>query len=451
MKQVYKAPAPVKPVVKAPSAAKPQRSSQPRSRVRAAGRPKATRRSGVRSVASSLPAPKPTLSRHISSIAETSPYWETLCEPESVHGARIPDVSFQESGTMTTEFRYSFTVGTPTSGTTATGFYLGGASSTRHTTLIPKNEAWGGANDSSTPGVMGCIVGSASNAADPFNDTLSGVSSVTPIQFPAYTAMRGITDQCRLVSMSVDVQCGAAPLNQSGFYIAGVLPSCYHNDDLTWNNESSDSLKTKYQSLVVPVADGGVRLRYQPTDLAAFDYTRLDLTHNDVDYAPESRDVAEFFVVVEGAAVGATFIATVVMNWEYLPLDNTLMVGIEPSTVDYATLEYALNSLAKIETASASSGHDAHEALASSSASSSSVLSVGASRSSPSGGVLVLHSKPVSRLVGRASAKGRRKRPQKPAYSVKSDSSSASTLDKMGSMLISLAEKVAPAILAAIL
>lgn len=411
------------------------------------------------------------------SSAELGPqsgYWQTLTDPEYVHGCKIPDITFTESGTMTTTQRFDLVQGgagtPPSSSGYCTGFYLGGSSndgsSGTNTWFIPSQGACNLGNSGSTEWACGATCGSLAITGAPFSKAATA-AGVSPLVFPGAETINSLASKVRLVSMSVEVTCGAAPLDQSGWYVCGVLPAQTHNSQNTWQNETNYTLRNEYQSQIFPIADGGVRMRYVPSDNSGISYCDWNAQVGDNTWLNDTRDVGEMFCLMDGAAYGSSFSVTIIRNWEYIPTDNSMMIGIGPSLVDYEAIEYAFNHVDSVVLADPLGKPSSIEnALHSASGSVHSLTKrhqpplrvpdpadptgqTFINRDPVSWAPVFLHEMAMSRCQGLANKKGSKRRTN-PTYNAK-PALNSSLLERVGDTVLSLATKFAPSLLAMLL
>lgn len=361
-------------------------------------------------------------------------YWKTLNAPESVHGVKVPDTSFQESGTYTTVQRFTQVV--PSSAYTC-GFFLGNAETTVVTPLIFSIEASNMGNDGGGLYAIGGMTGATAITTAPFSyaGTTAGIS---PIGMSTAATIADNARKMRLVSMSVETLNTAAPLNQSGVFYAAVLPGGTHNEDNKWSSESVATLSAAYDVQAIQASKGGVRMLYTPTDNTSFEYCDSQLTSTEGGYNFQAHDPCEFFLLASGLAENTVLMTTITMNWEFIPYTNALQMGVSPSYVDYMSMEYALNHVAEIEDVVEPSNIDVHQAL-------SGAGTVAVTRFPD--GLLAQHTTAISRLKG-GQLKGGNFTPG-PEY--KPIQQEKSLMERFGAVLVTVAEKVAPWLLSLIL
>lgn len=281
-------------------------------------------------------------------------YLATLLDPDDVAGVKIPDVNFQESGTM--HIRQVLRTKTNANGMACLLLGQGATviGAVCRSNIIPNNAQVHCSNVSAQQGVVGFVGGGSSGALlddnAPFNLTLTpgGLDPFTMGDAPGSTAVADaiklLGKNQRLVSASVKAEYAGAPLSATGFMVAGSVPGGYFTDVNPITNFSADMLANLPYSKSHAVSEGPLETIYAPTDLSCLDYS--DVTEDPTTgEAPTPPALGTLFAFIQDAPPNAAVQFTICYNLEFLPTPGSLMVGISPSPVDRDALDQALNHL----------------------------------------------------------------------------------------------------------
>jgi len=242
-------------------------------------------------------------------LKKKSPWYESLRDP--LHGAdvKIPDSTGVETGTLQCVQRVAIT--TNAAGTTAV----------RSACLLP-NYNGGEVNNY--------------NVSDPDLSTASDVvwasaqypfSSTSPLQ----TYAIGV----RVVSAALYLQSESSLSNNSGLMTCFCRP---YPEDLTTDGPISDYANL-YKSAVVPInANEPAMVRFYPVKVEGGQYDMFTnpLMGTGFIIAGQAGNPRwEMGIIVSGAPAGTQFLATFVVNYEFIPEKNAInILDASPSPVD---------------------------------------------------------------------------------------------------------------------
>lgn len=263
-------------------------------------------------------------------------YTETIKRPDEVHGVKVPDDNLQVSGTFSIR---QFTTVTPTAGNF--GVCLGSliASGSR-SSLSPDSEACSFGNSSSTTMTIGAIAGSSA-ATDAIFSAASGATGVSPLSLSAASAIQGYTAQLRLVSAKLTVFPIGNFNNNQGMFFGASLPRGIFAENLLsgLTNASIENLPNMTPQVI---SKGGMSVIYKPTDSKCFYYRDTNITNA----AAADYDIGSLVIIGVGLSTATPYCPIYVqidLNYEFLPLQGALLMGVSNGFVDREAFDEALN------------------------------------------------------------------------------------------------------------
>lgn len=278
-----------------------------------------------------------------------NPYYQTLKSPSHVVGVRIPDDGAVDTCTFSVVLRESITISSA-----GAGAIVFGATENNVMGLIPTSDAVdknGGAWSvpSSTPYVCGFKSGSLSSDTTGLF-AASGPNPIEQLTLPnwdsALAAIPSLMERVRLVSAGMSAISTAASTALSGTYVLasttrGVLRQFVPSVNSTLISQLPGAIQ-------VPLNEGkGVSATYNPTDSFSFNFCDLDgsaLTTNCPDYNLDLQDPGGFILGVVGATAGTTILVTLILNYEAIPLTQSLsFFNVSSAPQDPIALAEAVN------------------------------------------------------------------------------------------------------------
>lgn len=294
-----------------------------------------------------------------------NPYYQTLAHPANVCGVKIPDGGGLETLTMTEVVRTTMTTGaTAATNKCAAIFGVNEVQSTDskqcccYQSLVPAGDPEG-----SYPYALGLKgVGNADQAIK---------TAYEQIFHPAEPIVRGTFRMMRLVSGGLHVYPTMNFTLTDGTLYGAFLPKGCSTlgflksvNTTTGPQESAlliSTLKTLPGLVTVPVsAQGGLNLRYVPTDEGCMDFALMNdtdaLINDSVEWA--RHDIGGFVVFADGcnSAAAVTFNIELVLNFECVPKSNAFVPTSGPPLDDPLGLATATNLIKEEETARAGPG-----------------------------------------------------------------------------------------------
>jgi len=269
-------------------------------------------------------------------------YEETLLQPENVIGVKIPDESFEPSGTIHSRTIYR----TVTNSHGVAGMFFGsGFAEGTYSQLVPNSTP----SDFDVAGsvilAIGGATGSTANGGGNilFDNTAStGTSTIaTPL-----SDFIDLISSYRLVSAGLKVETAASATNNQGFVNAGSFPKGFFNSSNLLSDQKETDLLNAPFTESQPVQDGPLTAVYAPTDPTSFEY----VDPQEVDTAEiQSEDQGLLVAWVSGMPASTPVQFTLSMNHEYLPQNGQVQFGISPSPVDREAVDLALNHLQSLQ------------------------------------------------------------------------------------------------------
>jgi len=290
-------------------------------------------------------------------MLSNSDYFRTIADPFNFRGVQIPDLTLYPSVPFSITDRRQLTLDTNGNGYIIYG-NSGKTGQIPQGGLIPTTRASGGANNF----VVGMI--SNSDASTPINPAVdlfpSGDSpaSNSPIYLQQWTTggvgIPELFDKARLVSGGVAVDYTGTDFDNAGTYTAVMAP----RDSVIKNFMNNSTavpisvLQNLPDSKVIPVnKNAGCTVLYRPQDFVSLNYCDLQTVYDDANYALIPQEVygAEFYVVVTGGTAGKVFQVTCVLNYEAIPLFNTVdLFSVSTSESDPLELSATFNALENV-------------------------------------------------------------------------------------------------------
>lgn len=280
-------------------------------------------------------------------------YLNTLMDPEDVVGVKIPDVNFQESGTL--HVRQVLRTNTNSNGLASCfvgqGALLGVG--TCEANLIPNIADLDCGNNPNLKFAVGMrsAGSSALTEAAPFDVTLTpnGLDGFTMGDdvgsTQSWDAISSITKNMRLVSASIKAEYAGAPLNAAGFTMVGSFPKDFFDSQNIISSYSASQLANLEYCDSHPTSEGPLEATWAPSDLSTLNYQDVEAQTTD----DLLRGLGTLVALVTGAPASTPVQFTICYNLEYLPLPPSLSIGISPSPVDRDALDEALNHLEHVE------------------------------------------------------------------------------------------------------
>jgi len=297
-----------------------------------------------------------------------NPYAQTLLDPFNVRGVKIPDECLTPSIAFTIVDRRTLTVNAQGIAGCCYG-YRSALTAVSVGSLVPVKIS----SDAGASHVVGFTFGTAATAADVTAGTLNttGPIDLKLAQWQASVpTVQSLFDKVRLVSAGLNVQFTGNFTNNSGKYTAAFVPRDYSrvNGGLT---HPISYLALMPGARQVPVSQNtGVTVLYEPLDSISTDYTQIGL-------APDGTELAwpvvsatswrtllgqaeggELWVAIDGSVAATTFQVTTVLNYEAIPLKESLLMNQTSASqkADPIAYSHAFNIAASSPNVFASSG-----------------------------------------------------------------------------------------------
>lgn len=238
-------------------------------------------------------------SEHIQNrLKKKSPWYTSICDP--LHGAdcKIPDATGVETGTLQLVLRVPLAAN------------ANGVTGVR----VVSPFAFTG------PGYNAQKVHSSSAVSTITWDT------TTTLTFESNTVLEAYAQAHRVVSAAVYVQSEASLSENSGLFTGYTIP--YPSASVP-NGLALDTYQNRYKSALIPINNNKpCEVRWYPIDAGEQVYSMFHHINPNV---PRW----EMGVIISGAPPDASFIANIVVNYEFLPLYNALnILDASPSPVD---------------------------------------------------------------------------------------------------------------------
>jgi hypothetical protein len=246
-------------------------------------------------------------------LKKKSPWFESIRDP--LHGAdvKIPDSTGVETGTLQLVERVSVTV--PALADAVCGV---------RTTCLHPNEQGG--------------IQSNYQVTDSALSTSGAVSwNLANIPFPTNAPLQSYSDGVRVVSAAMYCQSEASLATNSGLMTAYVEG---YPDKLILNGNPLTDYQNAYKTAIVPINNN------EPA-MVRFFPIKQDGGQYDMFYRPTAgiggvtaggtfeNPFWEMGVLIHGAPVGAVFLFTIVVNYEFVPFENAInILDASPSPVD---------------------------------------------------------------------------------------------------------------------
>lgn len=392
------------------------------------------------------------------------PYLATLEDPLHNAGICIPDSSnMQPSSTFQVVLHEQL----DSTATGMVGLMIGlndtiSTNSFNALSCVPLNVNF---NDFSTntPGAIGRKINGAVTTNAPFRLS-TAASYCKAIRAPTVSAfIAANVAAIRVVSMAISLRSLGSAVTNKGLFTAGSLPCDFFSFGDVGPGAETLSLSMLQNAsndvILVPAieATGGVTVTYNPTDSRNYDY------FDDTDIVgPSGLTAAQMYTLNPGClfilmtgvdvSISGGWMSDIVINYEFVPSTATIGFQMRDKFVDDYAIQFAHNAREKQPSSFAGSifsGSESSELASLSHANSPLCRSIVASNRSglsASGGLSVIaHPRAVVQNIGRKRGKTR-----EPTVSA-SKSDGDDLVTSMLKTVISIAEKVAPALLMALL
>jgi len=290
-------------------------------------------------------------------MLSNSTYFKTISDPFNFRGVQIPDLCMYPSVPFSVTDRRQLILDV-----NGNGYVIYGADglqgSIPHGSLVPVTWVTGTTHNFSI-GMM-----SNSNATTPINPTVNlfptggPVNANSPIFLQQWnTPGAGITnlfEKARLVSAGVAVDYTGNDFDNNGVITAAFAPrSSVVKDSL---NGSIPVTVATIQNLpdakVIPVnKNEGAVVLYRPQDFVSLDYTDVQTIYDDGSYSriPDVVYYGEMYMIVTGGTPGKVLQVTTVLNYEGIPLFNTIdLFAVQTSKSDPLELSATFNALENV-------------------------------------------------------------------------------------------------------
>lgn len=269
-------------------------------------------------------------------------YADSLLDPVSNPGVRIPDFNAVPSATFTLVDRRTVTVPANPSNVCICYGNDVAAGTTHGVSLVPTiNSATGVTNVGFIAATTATTVGAITNGASliQLEKWTTGSDTVPTI----YT-------HARLVSAAMTVTALGALSTTQGKFSGAFYPKAALNDNFGQVGQTLTMVEETPGSSIVPVnKEQGITVLYKPTDMDTLEF--IDLSS--VDLAPIEAPWAfpgAFLVFASGLTPGVVLQVSTVLNYEALVAQNSESFGMEnvsPSPVDPIALAAGFNAAAR--------------------------------------------------------------------------------------------------------
>jgi len=411
-------------------------------------------------------------------------YYQTLTHPESVFGVKVPDGVDDDTSTFCEVYRvsgaanshgvFSMLVGVPAGGgAISSGFSSCSLTPGGQATSLPLSPGtvdttWhmmavtSSSGASTDSGLFGYDT-TVANKGAPATTTYRYVILSHPVQSLVVANYRLL----RPVSAGMLVESTSSQLYNSGtMTIAplGRLASSYFMNlaGTDWTETPSITTTSKCMNwpgaiTVSTAAHQSIHAFWKPMDNACLEFTdTLMPAKADTNHVEWSRhDAGGFWFVASGCAASAPFFATVVINYEAVPMTSSYMPTSPPAVDDPIAISEARNELATITAVKAGSG-----SFSGITDTASEVMARGTTITCPTMddpaiqlyGSVISFAKPDAGILNRKRKGGSKKkgRSNPRNYRPVKESQSSSMFEDMLGYLLPLAEKALPFIMAAI-
>jgi len=292
-----------------------------------------------------------------------NPYYESLLNPMTVMGVRIPDDSTTNTVTFSIIKRFPLTVNANGVAACIIGEAFNTGTPAGFMIPNPSSNSIGGTVGQYVVGFQnhtGATAGSLfSNAT-----TTSGSPPITLEQWNSTSdSVPNLVATARLVSAGFSARSTVSDMNNSGLYAAAFLPKGYVRalgtvGGLDLSACSIDAILAAPGSITEPVNSGkGVSLTYQPLDETCRMYVDLDVAADTLSDAvsEELYMPGGFVCAVTGAYATSTIQCVLVLNYEGTPLHNTLIFqnSVDTAVDDPIAIAETMNRISSDDTARA--------------------------------------------------------------------------------------------------
>lgn len=247
-----------------------------------------------------------------------SPWFQSILDP--LHGAdcKIPDSTGVETGTLQLVQRVALTV--PADGITGI----------RTTCLHP--------NKYSTT--------EADNYQFLSGITAGAVVWASPRGFDTQGPLEAYSQGVRVVSASIFMQSEASLATNGGVFTGYNIPY----DQVLSSSQSIDDYQNQYKSSLIPINNNEpVIVRWYPIKKDGWAYDQF-YEASALTLSTETAPWNELGVIISGAAVGAVYEATIVVNYEFIPHYNAInILDASPSPSDAMETDLVENWVQEME------------------------------------------------------------------------------------------------------
>lgn len=278
-------------------------------------------------------------------LKKKSPWYTSMEDP--LHGAdvKIPDATGFETGTLQLVHRNQIVVGSTTNA--VDGYRV----------VTPLPNFTGGGPD--------CFNWQYTEATSDALDVKWPATLLSASCFPFETSetLRSYSDGVRVVSASITVQSEASLQNNSGMMVGYINP---YPDQLFPTGLPLTTYANHYKSGLVPINNNRpCMVKYLPVKQNGGMYDMFYEPTNGVGSAANGASVPfyEMGVLINGAPSGTTFLVTVVVNYEFLPVKNSInILAAKPSPVDAQEVDLVENWVQDMDVVSMTSSAKASSA-----------------------------------------------------------------------------------------
>lgn len=321
------------------------------------------------SLANVVPKASPAMDNKLDNfMSSINPYLHTVLDPFNCLGVRIPYGDIPSS-TLNIRQRFQLTTGSTGCLFAALGCapwkqsYSGTdqISIANQCSLVP-NELSGYDLALATKRIWSYGYGGYSVKAD----LSSGASILFPtatadwstITLPGWTAtdkvVPGTYSEIRLVSAGITITPLGAVTSSQGLMVMAFLPCDSFPMDYDMHNITVEEVYYQPLSCVIPLnkIQGGTII-YKPEDLGPLEYRSLNDGSTDAESLENDPNLSPggFWILIQDYAPDSAFLFEVSLNYEAIPKQNTLNVGVEPPLQDLPMLDHALQVLGSVPNA----------------------------------------------------------------------------------------------------
>lgn len=281
-------------------------------------------------------------------LRERVPYLQSLRDPLSNPGVRIPDTAFSATSSFSLVLHGNVTA---SSSTGVAGVIIGSPLNILTTAMVPQYYLTCAINGGSVPGALGLQTNPAiATTTQPFTESNTLNAGSVPITSTVSGVFSGYMDQARVVSAVLTLRSTNSVTSQSGYFVGASLPRQFLLDAnyTSLNSLTVAAVQNFPGALTAPVngpkGENGISVFYSPTDSGSFDFVSTNLSSlSQSDPKAIAANPGGLVALVVGANSG-TYVWDLCINYEAVLSSAAVGFGNRATVSDPIALAVSMNA-----------------------------------------------------------------------------------------------------------